>query len=107
MSFLKYFLFCFVLLFTIPVLIVSYYQETLRTNELLKALYGSFYERLPARQLKAEIKSSRQTLTKRLDKFNHSLVLQIIDCKDQIAEDLPIDSFITGFCLARKFIRTP
>ena len=29
-------------------------------------------------------------------------MLQIIDCKDQIAEDLSIDSFIAGFRLAWK-----
>ena len=35
-----------------------------------------------------------------MDKPERRLVLQIIDCKDQIAEDLPIDSFIAGFRLA-------
>ena len=29
-------------------------------------------------------------------------MLQIIDYKDQIAEDLSIDGFIAGFCLAWK-----
>lgn len=29
-------------------------------------------------------------------------MLQIIDCKDQIAEELSIDSFIAGFHLAWK-----
>ena len=29
-------------------------------------------------------------------------MLQIIDCKDQIAEDLSIDSFIAGFRLAMR-----
>lgn len=48
------------LLFTIPVLIVSYYQ-----------------------------------------------VLQVIGCKDQIAEDLSIDNFIAEFRLVREFMRTP
>jgi len=36
----------------------------------------------------------------RLEKPERRLVLQIIDCKDQIAEDRSIDSFISGFCLA-------
>ena len=71
-------------------------------NELLKALYNSFYEKLPATQLKAEIERCHQELIEKLSKPERKLVLQIIDCKDQIAEDLSIDSFIAGFRLAWK-----
>ena len=71
-------------------------------NEMLKALYDSFYEKLPATQLRAEIERCHQELIERLDKPERKLVLQIIDCKDQIAEDLSIDSFIAGFRLAWK-----
>ena len=71
-------------------------------NELLKALYDNFYERPSAAQLKAEIEHCHQELIERLDKPERRLVLQIIDCKDQIAEDLSIDSFICGFRLAWK-----
>ena len=71
-------------------------------NELLKALYDSFYEILPATQLKAEIERCHQELIEKLEKPERKLVLQIIDCKDQIAEDLSIDSFIAGFRLAWK-----
>ena len=71
-------------------------------NEMLKALYDSFYEKLPATQLKAEIERCHQELIEKLDKPERKLVLQIIDCKDQIAEDLSIDSFIAGFHLAWK-----
>ena len=71
-------------------------------NELLKALYDSFYERLPATHLKAEIEHCHQKLIEKLSKPERKLVLQIIDCKDQIAEDLSIDSFIAGFRLAWK-----
>ena len=71
-------------------------------NELLKALYDSFYEKQPATQLKAEIERCHQELIEKLDKPERKLVLQIIDCKDQIAEDLSIDSFIAGFRLAWK-----
>jgi len=71
-------------------------------NELLKALYDSFYEKLPATQLKAEIEQCHQGLIVKLEKPERKLVLQIIDCKDQIAEDLSIDSFIAGFRLAWK-----
>ena len=71
-------------------------------HELLKALYDSFYEKLPATQLKAEIERCHQELIEKLDKPERKLVLQIIDCKDQVSEDLSIDSFIAGFRLAWK-----
>ena len=71
-------------------------------NELLKALYDSFYEKLPATQLKAEVERCHQELIEKLSKPERKLVLQIIDCKDQIAEDLCIDSFSAGFHLAMR-----
>ena len=71
-------------------------------NEMLKALYDGFYEKLPATQLRAEIERCHQELIEKLNKPERKLVLQIIDCKDQIAEDLSIDSFIAGFRLAWK-----
>ena len=71
-------------------------------NELMKALYDSFYERLPATQLKDEIERCHQELIEKLEKSERKLVLQIIDCKDLIAEDLSIDSFIAGFRLAMR-----
>ena len=71
-------------------------------NELLKALYDSFYEKLPATQRKAEIERCHQELIEKLDKPERKLVLQIIDCKDQMADDLSIDSFIAGFRLAMR-----
>ena len=71
-------------------------------NELLKALYDSFYEKLPTTQLKTEIERCHKELIEKLDKPERKLVLQIIDCKDQIAEDLSIDSFIAGFQMAWK-----
>ena len=71
-------------------------------NEMLKALYDGFYKRPPATQLKAEVDRCHQELIDKLDKPERRLVLQIIDCKDQIAEDLSIDSFIAGFQLAWK-----
>lgn len=71
-------------------------------NEMLKALYDSFYERPPAAQLKGEIERCHRKLIERLDKPERKLVLQIIDCKDQIAEELSIDSFSAGFRLAMR-----
>ena len=69
-------------------------------NELLKVLYDHFYEPLPETELKQEIKGCHQALIAALDKPERRLVLQIIDAKDQIAEDKPIDGFIAGFRLA-------
>ena len=54
-------------------------------NELLKALYDTFYEKQPAASLKAEVEECHQKLIERLGKPERRLVLQIIDCKDQIA----------------------
>ena len=68
-------------------------------NEQLKALYDQFYMPLPATQLKQKIKDSHQMLMERLDKPERQLVIQIMDIKDQIAEDSSIDSFITGLRL--------
>jgi len=69
-------------------------------NKLLKALYDDFYEPLPETELKKEIEDCHQKLIDALDKPERRLVLQIIDDKDQIAEDRSIDSFIAGFRLA-------
>ena len=69
-------------------------------NELLKALYGNFYEPPPETELKKEIEDCHQQLIETLDKPERRLVLQIIDDKDQIAENRSIDSFIAGFRLA-------
>ena len=69
-------------------------------NELLKALYDNFYEPLPETELKREIENCHQKLIDALDKPERRLVLQIIDDKDQIAENRSIDSFIAGFRLA-------
>ena len=71
-------------------------------NEHLKALYDCFYEPLPAVRLKQEIEDCHQALIAALEKPERRLVLQIIDAKDQIAEDKSIDSFIAGFRLAWK-----
>ena len=69
-------------------------------NELLKALYDNFYEPLPETELKKEIEDCHQQLIAALEKPERRLVLQIIDNKDQIAENRSIDSFIAGFRLA-------
>ena len=68
-------------------------------NEQLKVLYDYFYKPLSATQLKQKIKDCHQTLMETLDKPERQLVIQIMDIKDQIAEDNSIDSFITGLRL--------
>ena len=68
-------------------------------NEQLKALYDHFYKPLPATQLKQRIKDCLQALMETLDKPERLMVIQIMDIKDQIAEDSSIDSFITGLRL--------
>ena len=67
---------------------------------LRKALYDNFYEPLWETELKKEIEDCHQQLIETLDKPERRLVLQIIDAKDQIAENRSIDSFIAGFRLA-------
>lgn len=69
-------------------------------NELLKALYDKFCEPLAEVELKREVEDCHRALIEVLGKSERKLVLQIIDCKDQIAENLSIDSFICGFQLA-------
>jgi len=69
-------------------------------KEVFKALYDAFYTPLPETELKQEIDACHEKLVDALDKQNRRLALQIIDDKDQIAEDVSIDSFIFGFVLA-------
>ena len=73
-------------------------------NELLKALYDHFYEPPSETELKREIEDCHQQLIAVLDKPERRLVLQIIDDKDQIAEDGSINSFIAGFRLAWRLV---
>ena len=64
-------------------------QKVKYVNELLKELHDNFYEKLPAMQLKAEIERCHQGLIEKLDKPERKLVLQIIDCKEQITRICP------------------
>jgi len=69
-------------------------------KELLKALYDMFYKPFPEAELKQEVENCHRRLIETLDKPSRRLVLQIIDAKDHITEDISIDSFISGFILA-------
>ena len=68
--------------------------------ELLKALYDCFYAPPDFTEPKQEVEQCHQALIEVLGKTERRLVLQIIDAKDRIAEDMSIDSFISGFELA-------
>ena len=69
-------------------------------NQTLKFLYDKFYTPPKKIVLQQEVESCHKQLIERQEKPERKLVLQIIDNKDQIAEDLSIDSFICGFKLA-------
>lgn len=71
-------------------------------DKLLRNLYDHFYQPLPNTQLKKEIEECHNQLIEVLEKNERRLVLQIIDAKDQIADSLAIDSFISGFLLAHE-----
>lgn len=74
-------------------------------NEMLRALYETFYRRLPETELNRKIESCHQQLIDTIDKPSRRLVLQIIDAKDQIIDDTSLDSFIAGFDLACQLCR--
>ena len=67
---------------------------------LLRTLYDEFYEPVPEDDLKMEIETARQQLTEGLDRPARKLLLQIVDGKDRLAEELSIDSFYFGFKMA-------
>lgn len=69
-------------------------------NKTLKFLYDKFYTPPKMIALQQEIEACHQQLIEQLEKPERKLVLQIIDNKDQIAENLSVDSFICGFKLA-------
>ena len=71
-------------------------------NKLLKDLYDSFYIPPEFSEQKQEIKECHQTLIESMDKQERRLMLQIIDAKDYMIENISIDSFFSGFELAWK-----
>ena len=69
-------------------------------TELLNELYNKFYTPLAMSKQKVEIYNCHHKLIDVLDKPERKLILTIMDCKDEIAEELSLDSFICGFKLA-------
>lgn len=68
-------------------------------TELLKALHDAFYEPRPEKVLKLEVETAHQQLAEVLGKSERRLLLEIIDAKDRITDDISFDSFVTGFRL--------
>jgi len=69
-------------------------------DNILKALYDHFYRKPKNSTQARRIETNHRLLIQRLSKRNRKLVLRIIDDKDQICEDVSLDSFICGFRLA-------
>lgn len=69
-------------------------------NEILTALYDSFYTQPQVADTHAKINAIHQQLIQKLDKPERRLVLRLIDAKDHLTEETSIDSFICGFRLA-------
>ena len=69
-------------------------------NDLLKALYDTFYKPPEMTETLSEIKSIHQQLVEQLDKPARRLVLKLVDDEETVADDLSLDSFIAGFQLA-------
>lgn len=65
-------------------------------NELYDHLYFMPHKTLQEKRIEA----THSLLIQRLSKRNRKLVLRIIDDKDQICEDVSLDSFICVFRLA-------
>ena len=57
-------------------------------NELLKELYDCFYMPPELPTQKQEVEECHQALIETLEKWERRLVLQIIDAKDRIVEDI-------------------
>lgn len=71
-------------------------------NRLLKDLHDCFYIPPDFLEQKQEIKECHQALIEAMDKHGRRLILQIIDAKDYMIENIFIDSFFSGFELAWK-----
>lgn len=71
-------------------------------NKLLGKLYDIFYTPPEFLLQRQEVEEGRQALAEVLDKQKNRLVIQIIDAKDSMIDNISMDSFIAGFTLARK-----
>ena len=69
-------------------------------ENIFAALYRRFYDRPKYNRLERVAEYNHRQLIERLGKSERKLVLRIIDAKDQICEDISLNSFICGFRLA-------
>lgn len=69
-------------------------------ESIFDLLYRKLYVRPRFNRLERVAEYNHRQLIERLSKRNRKLVLRIIDAKDQICDDVSLDSFICGFRLA-------
>lgn len=69
-------------------------------EDTLNALYDQFYRKPKNTSQARRVEANHQTLIAHLNKADRKLVLRIIDDKDQLINDISLDSFIAGFQLA-------
>ena len=71
-------------------------------NELLKTLYWNLYTPYANEEAEQELDGCHKQLIDVLGKPERKLVLQIVDGKDRLADEIGLDSFIFGFKLATQ-----
>ncbi|ADU27323.1 DUF6809 family protein [Ethanoligenens harbinense] len=69
-------------------------------GDILFTIYRCFYKIPKGTPQARRIEANHRTLITHLSKADRRLVLRIIDDKDQLINDISLDSFITGFQLA-------
>ncbi|MBR2894532.1 MAG: hypothetical protein IKC03_02600 [Oscillospiraceae bacterium] len=71
-------------------------------NDILTALYETFYTPLPLEELREENELCYQKLMDLLEKADRSTLMTLVDNSEIMAEKLSRDSFIAGFQLAMR-----
>ena len=71
-------------------------------TEVLKTLYWNLYTPYENQHTEQELDNCHKQLIDVLGKPERKLVLRIIDGKDQLADEIGLDSFIFGFKLATQ-----
>ena len=71
-------------------------------ENLLKTLYWNLYAPYENQETEQELDDCHKQLIDVLGKPERKLVLQIIDGKDRLADEIGLDSFIFGFKLATQ-----
>lgn len=71
-------------------------------TEVLKTLYWNLYTPYENQHTEQELDDYHKQLIDVLGKAERKLVLQIIDGKDRLADEIGLDSFVFGFKLATQ-----